>query len=114
MNPFTIGFAALAISFTATGADLSDSLKTIRAVGPEGKGNAAAAQAWQSLAQVKPAALPQILAAMDGANPLAANWLRAAVDTIASRAKDLPQMELMNGKILVVIEISRSIIFFFY
>ena len=96
MNPFTTGLAALAISFTATGADLSDSLKTIRAVGPEGKGNAAAAQAWQSLAQAKPAALPKILAAMDGANPLAANWLRAAVDTIANRAKNLPQMELMK------------------
>jgi len=27
---------------------------------------------------------------MDGANPLAANWLRAAVDTIAAREKKLP------------------------
>jgi hypothetical protein len=96
MNPFTTGALALTICFSATAADLSDSLKTIRAVGPEGKGNTAATQAWQALAQAKPAALPQILAAMDGANPLAANWLRAAVDTIASRAKDLPQMELMK------------------
>ena len=94
MKSIPTGLLALTICFTAGAVDISDSLKTIRAVGPEGKGNAAAAQAWQSLAQVKPAALPQILAAMDGANPLAANWLRAAVDTIASRAKDLPQMEL--------------------
>ena len=49
MNPFTTGLAALAICFTANAVDISDSLKTIRAVGPEGKGNAAAAQAWQSL-----------------------------------------------------------------
>ncbi|MDE2680038.1 MAG: hypothetical protein OSB29_01575 [Verrucomicrobiota bacterium] len=96
MSPFTKVLAAFAICFTASAASISDSLKTIRAVGPEGKGNAAAAQAWQALAQAKPAALPQILAAMDGANPLASNWLRAAVDTIASRAKDLPQMELMK------------------
>jgi len=96
MKSIPTGLLALTICFTAGAIDISDSLKTIRAVGPEGKGNAVAAQAWQSLAQVKPAALPQILAAMDGANPLAANWLRAAVDTIASRAKDLPQMELMK------------------
>ncbi|MBC8327010.1 MAG: hypothetical protein H8E27_15425 [Verrucomicrobia subdivision 3 bacterium] len=87
---------ALVICCAANAADISDSLKTIRAVGPEGKGNAAAAQAWQSLAQAEPAKLPQILAAMDGTNPLAANWLRAAVDTIAGRSKDLPQMELMK------------------
>ena len=48
--------------------------------------NAAAAKAWQSLAKAGAGALPEILSAMDGANPLAANWLRAAVDTIASRA----------------------------
>ena len=92
MKTIPTGLIALTICFTTGAIDISDSLKTIRAVGPEGKGNVAAAQAWKSLAQVKPAALPQILAAMDGANPLAANWLRAAVDTIASRAKDLPQI----------------------
>ena len=30
--------------------------------------------------------LTEILAAMDGANPLAANWLRTAVDAVVARA----------------------------
>ena len=42
--------------------------------------------------------LPQILTALDGAGPLAANWLRAAVDTIAERqlesSGELPAVEL--------------------
>ena len=33
---------------------------------------------------------------MKGASPLAANWLRASVDTIASRSNDLPFSELIN------------------
>jgi hypothetical protein len=33
---------------------------------------------------------------MKGVSPLAANWLRAAVDTIASRSKDLPEKELLE------------------
>ncbi|MDP7050860.1 MAG: HEAT repeat domain-containing protein [Verrucomicrobiota bacterium] len=69
---------------------MSSSIKTIRAVGNEGQGNAAAAKAWKQLIKADAAALPRILGAMDGANPLAANWLRSAVDTIVSRDKKLP------------------------
>lgn len=90
MKPLLSGLLAVAFCTAAQAADLSASIKTIRAVGPEGQGNAAAAKAWQSLAKAEASALPQILTAMDGANPLAANWLRAAVDTIAAREKKLP------------------------
>lgn len=90
MKPLLSGLLAVALCTAAQAADLSASIKTIRAVGPEGQGNAAAAKAWQSLAKAEASALPQILTAMDGANPLAANWLRAAVDTIAAREKKLP------------------------
>ncbi len=69
---------------------ITSSIKTIRAVGNEGQGNAAAAKAWKQLIKADAAALPRILGAMDGANPLAANWLRSAVDTIVSRDKKLP------------------------
>jgi hypothetical protein len=61
-------------------------LKTIRDVGPEGKGNLAASQAWAELAaRSNVDQLPVILGAIDGASPLAANWLRSAVDTLAER-----------------------------
>ncbi len=65
---------------------LAPLLKTIRDVGPEGKGNRAASQAWAELAARSDAdQLPAILGAIDGASPLAANWLRSAVDAVAER-----------------------------
>ena len=90
MKPLLSGLLAVALCTAAQAADLTTSIKTIRAVGSEGQGNAAAAKAWQTLSKAEASALPQILTAMDGANPLAANWLRAAVDTIAAREKKLP------------------------
>jgi hypothetical protein len=69
---------------------LTAALDTIRAVGREGLGNAAAAVAWEAVAGSSAERLPSILAALDGANPLAANWLRASVDAIASREQSLP------------------------
>jgi len=69
----------------ATGPDLQSLLKTLRAVAPQGVGNREAAGAWERLVQADAAQLPAILAGMDQANPLAANWIRAAVDAIAER-----------------------------
>lgn len=60
-------------------------VKTIQAVGPEGKGHREAAAAWQRLVQADAGQLPAILAGLDQAGPLAANWLRTAVDAIAER-----------------------------
>ena len=57
----------------------------IRAVGAEGAGNAEAAAAWKQLVRLGPDALPEVLAALDDAGPVAANWLRSAVDAIAER-----------------------------
>ena len=67
-------------------ADLAPLLKTLREVGHEGKGYRAATAAWAQLTeQGRVEQLPQILAAFDGAELLAVNWLRGAVDTIAER-----------------------------
>jgi hypothetical protein len=89
------GLATLSLGALCWAApSVSSSLKILRAVGPEGQGNAAAAKAWKQLVQTDAAALPEILAAMDGANPLAANWLRSAVDTIAARKQKLPMKAL--------------------
>lgn len=76
------------------GAQIDKALRTIRAVGAEAKGNAAASKAWQQLAAADGDALVPILKAMDDANPLALNWLRSAVDTIAAR-------EVASGKLPV-------------
>ena len=96
MKSLAVGLLTFNFFLAAQAASISDSIKTIRAVGPEGRGNAAATKAWKTLSQVEANALPQILRSMKGASPLAANWLRASVDTIASRSKDLPISELIN------------------
>jgi hypothetical protein len=61
-------------------------LSRLRSVGRQGEGNVAAARAWKDLVGQGPAVLPKILAAMDGADATAANWLRTAFDAIAERA----------------------------
>ncbi|MFV2069816.1 MAG: hypothetical protein ACC645_22855, partial [Pirellulales bacterium] len=65
--------------------ELQRSLEAIRHVGPRGQRHAAAGKAWQRVAAARADQLGEILRAMDGANPLATNWLRAAVDAVAER-----------------------------
>ncbi len=86
----------------ASSPKLADSIKVIKAVGPEGLGNAKASEAWTQLSAADAAALPTILAAMDGANELALNWLRSAVDTIAAS-------ELAAGKKLPVAALEKFV-----
>ena len=66
---------ALAVACPAemSGDDLGAALAAIRAVGPEGQGNAAAAPAWRKLAALDRASLPTLLSGMSGANEFAAN-----------------------------------------
>ena len=59
-------------------------LRAILAVGPEGQGNPEAAQAWTHLKELDAAELPTLLKAFRGANPLAVNWLGAAIDAVAT------------------------------
>src|SRR5262245_15473007 len=77
----------------AAGGDpgLAELVARIKAVGPEGAGNPAAGAASRELAARGPEALPALLRALDDAGPVAANWLRAAIDTIAER-------ELLAGR----------------
>jgi len=71
----------------ARGDDFGPLLEKLRAVGPEGRGHREAARAWAELVERADAGqLPAILAGLDGANPLAANWVRAAADAVAERA----------------------------
>jgi hypothetical protein len=67
-------------------ADLASSIEKLRAVDREGKGNAEATEAWKEIAKSDAATLTQILAGMNGANPLAENWLRTAAGVVAEKA----------------------------
>lgn len=79
-------------------AKVEAALETLRRVGSEGSGNEAARAAWREVAAAPSSALPSLLRALDGAGPLAANWIRGAVDAVAERALErggaLPAAEL--------------------
>ena len=53
--------------------EIDKSVVALRAGGGEGQGNTAAGRALQRLAKGDADTLPALLAAMDGANPVAAN-----------------------------------------
>ncbi len=72
---------------SAASEDLKSAISAIRRVGPEGKGSAEAARAWKVLIKTPIEQLPQVLAGMDEATPLARNWIRAGVDEIVERAE---------------------------
>jgi len=65
--------------------DLATNLRTIRGVSSEGNGNKEAGLAWRELVKFPAQALPEILTGFDEANPLAVNYLRGVVETIAQR-----------------------------
>lgn len=92
-----LGVTCLSMSL-ALAAEFDANVKTILNVGPEGKGNVEATAAWKELAQSPIQELPRLLAAFDTANPLAANWLRSAAESIVTRevqkSGKLPQAEL--------------------
>lgn len=92
-----VGWVALSVG-TAVGAEIGPLLAKLRAVGPDGAGDREAAPAWKELVKNDASRLPQILAGLDGAGPLAANWIRTAVDAIAERqlqqGRPLPAAEL--------------------
>jgi hypothetical protein len=71
----------------AAGEGLGGAVDAVRRSGPDGKGSAEAARAWQQLARADVGELPALLAGMDGANPVARNWLRSAVGQVVERAE---------------------------
>jgi hypothetical protein len=78
-------FQVLAALPLAAAPEVGPLVARIRAVGAEGAGNTEAARAWRELVRLGPDALPALLSGLDDANPIAANWLRSAVDAIAER-----------------------------
>jgi hypothetical protein len=82
---------ALLLALVSTGLvcaadDVKSRVQTIKAVGRQGAGNAAAANASRALSRLGADALPGIIAGFDDDNPIATNWLRAAADSVGERA----------------------------
>lgn len=85
----------LLVGFCTTAAaradDLGQTLEQLKAVGPAGGANREAAVAWKRLSQSDASVLPQVLVALDDANPLAANWIRTAIDAAVERSRNRGQ-----------------------
>jgi hypothetical protein len=80
------------LCFSAGSAEeIGSQLLRIKAVGKEGAGNLEAAKAWKEVVAQGPGVLPDVLGAMDDANPIAINWLRAAVEAIQDKASSQGQ-----------------------
>jgi hypothetical protein len=89
-------FCLVILAAAVGGADpadsgLSEAITTVRRAGPDGEGSDAAAKAWRQLAVAGADDLPALLAGMDGASPLARNWLRSAIDRVLERAASTKQ-----------------------
>jgi hypothetical protein len=96
-----IGAVLLVWSLGATWScaqEVNSLLIRIKAVGKEGAGNVEASKAWKELAANGPGVLPEVLAGMDDANPVAINWLRGAVEAIqdkaSARGDKIPQAKI--------------------
>ena len=93
-----IGFSLLASSaITVQAATVEQLIETVKSIGPEGAGSEDAIQAVKELSRGSAENMLPLLAAMQDASPLAANWLRGAFESIAARevkAGELPSQEL--------------------
>ncbi len=83
--------------------DLQQALSVLQQASQDGRDHREVTRAWQVVAHADARRLPAVLAAIDGATPLGANWLRSAVDAAAGRQldhqADLPR-EAMEAFIL--------------
>jgi hypothetical protein len=80
--------AGASVASAANLADTQKLLARIKAVSKEGAGNQEAGAAWKELVVQGGDALLPTIAAMDDASPVAANWLRSAVNALAEKEKD--------------------------
>jgi hypothetical protein len=88
-----VGFARPALANS-----LDESLAALSVVDKDGKGHAAAQKAMRDLSKAPAAELPAMLAALDHATPLGANWIQNAFETVADRElsqkRSLPAAQL--------------------
>lgn len=96
LTMLTAGFFAAPAAVRAD--QLADALATLQQVGAKGQGHREAVSALQHASRADAARLPEMLAALDEAGPVAANWIRGAIVAVADRTladgERLPAAEL--------------------
>lgn len=98
---FTVGILVCGVVTFADSPDTGTVLAwiaSLKSVGAGDAGQSPAREAWAKLTAADPSHLPDILAAIDDASPLAANWIRSAADALVEKADArriaLPRAEL--------------------
>ncbi|MAS92989.1 MAG: hypothetical protein CMO55_07300 [Verrucomicrobiales bacterium] len=96
--PFALLVTTLLLPGLASAEAWTEPLNQLKKVGPEGAGNEAAAEAWQTLTDQGSAIIIPTLDAMEGSSPLAKNWMRTAVETVFAnelqKEGELPAAEI--------------------
>ncbi len=107
MKPFAFLIAvSLALVPSLPAETWQDSLAKLRQVGPEGEGNAEAAEAWSEITSLGPEVIVPVLSAMGGSGPLARNWMRTAVETVFER--ELAAGAAIPGEAIEAFVLDRS------
>lgn len=107
LRPLILHFAAIvwlgAAASDARADKTADLISTIAKVGPQGAGSQEARAACDALSAQDAKLLPQLLAAMETPNPVAANWYRMAYEAIVARetAKADAQIPVVELKAFV-------------
>lgn len=82
----TVWFASIfAINISVNAASIDENIRMIKAVEKNGQNHLQAIKAVKDLSKASVDSLPVVLKSFEGANPLAINWLRGTVDSIAER-----------------------------
>jgi len=102
------GLILAAGALVARADDFTTALDTLAQVRPGGADEQAAREAWQTVAKAPSDKLPNLLAAIDRASPLGANWLLTAADTIAQRSLDAKDTGLAKPLETFVLDRSHS------
>jgi hypothetical protein len=91
------GYLAFLLSAPATAAegDTAALIAKVKAVRDNGEGSTEAAAGFKALVAKGADVVPDLLAAMDDASPLAQNWLRNAIEAIAERKP--PEQKVLEG-----------------
>ena len=75
----------LVLGQSSHAASIEENIRIIKQVGKNGEHHAQTIAAVKELSKAPADSLPVVLKSFEGANPLAVNWLRGAVETIADR-----------------------------
>lgn len=81
---------------TADGQSIKSQIEAVKNIGPKGKGHPAAIAAMQVLQDQDASAIPEMLVGMDGADILSANWLRSAIESVASKNENIAWDKIEN------------------